>query len=74
MEQSESFKGSSGVLLSDQERERLRTMLTDLGERDALDRLKVSRNPFYRCLAGLPVRRGTALLVRHGLDLLEAQP
>ena len=42
---------------------RLHNQLERFGERDLLQRLGVSRQSLYRFLAGLPVRRGTSMLL-----------
>ena len=55
---------NSSVELSRVERSALENLIEIHGEPVALERIQISRNALYRCLAGRPVRRGTAKLVR----------
>ena len=51
---------------------RLRAYVRVHGEHGAMDRLGIARLTLARCLGALPVRRGTALLVRTALDAATA--
>lgn len=61
-------KGSEhGDTLNEAESARLRAMIDDLGEGEALERLGLSRHATYRAGAGLSVRRATARVIRDTL-------
>jgi hypothetical protein len=59
-----------GEILSADERDALRSLVRRIGERRASSHLGVSRMTLGRAIGGLPLHRGTALLVRTRL----AQP
>jgi hypothetical protein len=58
---------TSSESLNSAEREALASLVRTRGESGALRHVRISRNTLYRCLAGLQVRRGTAMLVRAAL-------
>lgn len=58
--------------LPDGDKERLRAAVTDLGMAHVASALGVGKDAVTRCLAGLPVRRGTLVAVITGLDTLRA--
>lgn len=59
--------------LSLNERRQLSAAIQARGEHAVRPVLDVSRDALCRALAGLPVRRGTILLIQTGLAALEAQ-
>jgi hypothetical protein len=56
-----------GRPLPDVEQARVRTLVRDLGERDAALALGISDRTLVRCAGGFPVYAGTAALVRERL-------
>jgi hypothetical protein len=60
-------KTFGGLTLALAEREALETLILKHGEIAVRARMQVSRQAFMRALAGLPVRLGTAVLIRTGL-------
>lgn len=55
-------------------RQRLASYMTSRGTANASKVLGVSRDTLARCVAGLPVRNGTAALVRMRLDEIYPEP
>lgn len=64
---------SAEEALTPAERERLRHAVGDIGERDAANYLRVSRQTLGRAIAGLPLHRGTVALIRQGLASWEGR-
>lgn len=60
-------RGNHGDALAEHECTQLRTMIEDIGEAEALERLALSRHATYRAGAGLSVRRATARVIRDTL-------
>lgn len=58
------------VEITDGDRATLRRAITAMGEVALADRLCISRLTLGRCLAGLPLRTGTALLIHMGAQEL----
>jgi hypothetical protein len=58
--------------LTDTERQQLRRIVDEIGERDASRHLAVSRQTLGRAIAGLPLHLGTVILVRQRLSAWEA--
>ena len=54
---------SEGDELFEEDRRRLRDLIQDVGEREAVKRLGCSDRTVFRALAGLPIRRGSAFLI-----------
>ncbi len=52
-------------------RERVAAIVKEVGEKQAIARLKVGRQTLARVLAGLPVYAGTHALLRQQLDFLD---
>lgn len=61
-------RSTCGAPLGADERERLRALVRYHGETRAAERLGVSRHALARALGELPVHRGTAALIRAGLE------
>jgi hypothetical protein len=55
------------MALSAEERQRLRSLLDSLGEREALARLGLNRHLVARAVGGLSIRRGSVALLRDAL-------
>lgn len=53
--------------LDDAERSSLFALAVTVGEHEAAKRLQVSRQTLGRAIAGLPLQRGTVLLLRENL-------
>jgi hypothetical protein len=62
-------KTTGSVTLSDGDKARLRAMVDAHGEADVRRRLQLGRTSLERALAGLGIRRGTAALIRAGLNV-----
>ncbi len=64
-------RSRSGDALAATARKSLAKLVADRGERTTLEALRISRHVLYRALAGLPLRRGSALLVERALAAFE---
>ena len=59
--------GLTSSPLPDQYRERLESLVREIGEAGTIRRLGIARNTLVRSLARLPLRRGTVLMIREAL-------
>jgi len=59
-----------GVTLPAGDRDRLRDVVSQLGEAAAIRRLELSRATLARCLGGMTIRRGTVIQVQAALAAL----
>jgi hypothetical protein len=63
----QSAAGSAGVCLSPVEQEKLKKLISRVGERRLAVDLSLHPSSLSRAAAGLPLRRSTARLIRNGL-------
>lgn len=61
-----------GAALSEVERRRLEALIKEVGETNARSSTSLSRTTFARAVAGLPIRSGSAALVRAALGQIPA--
>jgi DNA invertase Pin-like site-specific DNA recombinase len=62
-----------GAPLTEEQRARIKRLVDRVGETEAARRLGLPRQTLARALAGLGLRRGTAVLFIQQLDALDAQ-
>jgi hypothetical protein len=63
---------SHGIELPEGRRETLRTLVGRLGETAVVKAVGVARPTLIRCMAGMPVHKGTVAMVSAALDEIRA--